>query len=400
MRLHLRHSSAPRSATERRSDEARRASIQRFRAINLTTVLPLLASVGVFTVALQAQTWSHAVVLGIGVVVAMIAFERWSAGDLSRVALPCLVIGAAIWPYGVLAIDSDRQSAYLAIALVGSLTVPRLPRHRSVAAVGLVAYVAGIGALGVILDPGAGMPEVINQVIFPTGITATLTGLMFPNKGFYDVVADLEEAREREAELAVVRERMRFASDLHDIQGHTLHVVKLKLALAQKLVHSDPDRLEQELRESYTLVGDTIAQTKELAYGRRKLNIAAELENARNLLEATGIRVSIDRLDVESAGANDLLGQVLRETTTNILRHSQATVVRIALAAHSITIVNDGSADDTLPELRGLATLKRRVAAESGELTVALDDGWFRTSATFPPLPAGDSRAAAGLTGL
>ncbi|MEV0395582.1 hypothetical protein [Polymorphospora rubra] len=42
---------------------------------------------------------------------------------------------------------------------------------------------------------------------------------------FYDLIRELEQTREREAGLAVVRERVRFAGDLHDIQGHTLHVV-------------------------------------------------------------------------------------------------------------------------------------------------------------------------------
>ena len=130
-------------------------------------------------------------------------------------------------------------------------------------------------------------------------------------------------------------------------------------------------------------MGETIAQTKELAYGQRKLNLSAELENARNLMEAAGMRVRVDRR--ADAHATDLLAQVLRETTTNILRHSRATLVRIELTGHSLTVVNDGVADDTLPELRGLATLSRRVADDGGELTVRVEDGRFVTAAEFAP---------------
>jgi two-component system sensor histidine kinase DesK len=224
----------------------------------------------------------------------------------------------------------------------------------------------------------------IQFVFVPTGITVIVLGLMFPNKGFYDVVADLEESREREAELAVIRERVRFAGDLHDIQGHTLHVVKLKTALAQKLVDSDAERAKQELREIYALVSDTITQTKELAYAQRRLNLSAELENARNLFEAAGIHVRIDREADVDPGASELLGQVLRETTTNILRHAQATRVRITLSGWSVTIVNDGAQQAPLPELRGLAALEQRVAADGGELTVEQDNGQFLTAAAFP----------------
>lgn len=81
--------------------------------------------------------------------------------------------------------------------------------------------------------------------------------------------------------------------------------------------------------------------------------------------------------------ASELLGQVLRETTTNILRHAQATRVRITLTASSITIVNDGAQQTPLPELRGLAALEQRVAADGGELTVGQDNGQFLTAAAF-----------------
>ncbi|HWM40600.1 MAG TPA: histidine kinase, partial [Streptomyces sp.] len=202
----------------------------------------------------------------------------------------------------------------------------------------------------------------------------------------------LEESRERDAELAVIRERVRFASDLHDIQGHTLHVVKLKTALAQKLVRSDAERAEEELREIHALVGDTISQTKELAYAQRRLNLSAELENAKNLFEAAGIRVRIDREAEVDVHAGELLGQVLRETTTNILRHAQAEQVRITLSQSGITIDNDGVQENPLPELKGLSTLRERVAGDGGELTVEQKDGHFLTAAAFPHSRSGTAR--------
>ncbi|MFC4012973.1 sensor histidine kinase [Nonomuraea purpurea] len=344
--------------------------------------LPLLAAVGALLVAINAQTWWQVVVLGLGVVASLVAFERWAARDISRVALPCLVVAAAVWALGALVMDGN--SAYYGLSLVGSLAIPQLRRHRGWAAVGLTVYVAAIGAARLLVTQQDVVGVVIAYVIIPTGVTATLIGLMFPNQRFYGIVAELEEAREREAELAVARERIRFASDLHDIQGHTLHVVKLKIALAQKLVHTDAERVEQELREVHALVSDTITQTKQLASAQRRLNLSAELENAKNLFEAAGIRVRVDREADVDAHAGELLGQVLRETTTNILRHAQARQVRITLSESGITIVNDGAQDTPLPELRGLATLRERVADNGGELTVEQKDGRFLTAAAFP----------------
>ncbi|MEU8377591.1 histidine kinase [Streptosporangium sp. NPDC048865] len=354
----------------------------RLRRLNLALFLPVLATVGVLLVAQDARSWWEALVMGAGVVAALVAFVRWAAGDILRVALPCLVVTAAVWLFSVLAADGNM--AFYGILIVASHAVPQLPRHRVAAALGVIGYVAAAGATRLLITHGDVSAVLIEYVIIPAGATAILIGLMVPNKRFYGLVAELEEAREREAELAVIRERVRFAGDLHDIQGHTLHVVKLKIALARKLVRTDAERADQELREVHALVSDTINQTKELAYGRRRLNLSAELENAKNLFEAAGIHVRVDREAEVDARAGELLGQVLRETTTNILRHAQAREVRVTLSESGIAIVNDGVPDTPLPALRGLAALGERVAASGGELTVEQKDGRFLTAATLP----------------
>lgn len=358
----------------------------RLHRLNLVMLFPLIAATGVLLVAMDSRTWSHAVVLGLGVAAALVAFARWAAGGLSRVALPCLAVAAPVWPVGALLIDSG--TAFYGISFVGAHVIPQLPRRRGAAAVLLSAFVAATG-VAKLLTEGYTTGDLITYLIVPVGVTAALTGLMFPNKRFYDVVADLEESREREAELAVARERIRFASDLHDIQGHTLHVVKLKIALAQRLLHTDVGRVEEELREVHALVADTITQTKELAYAQRRLNLSAELENAKNLFEAASIRVHLDRAAGFDGHPGDLLGQVLRETTTNILRHAQADEVWITLSDSGIAVVNDGVPDTPLPELRGLAALRERVADSGGELTVEQRNGRFLTAAAFPHLRSG-----------
>ncbi|MFV2019669.1 sensor histidine kinase [Micromonospora sp. LOL_023] len=355
---------------------------RRLRKLNLIMLVPPLAVGGAAVVVADSRTWWDAVILASGVIAALVAFERWTARDLPRFAPVCLIITAAVWPLGVLMIDSARAS--YGLALVGSLVVPNLKRYRAAAAVGLVGYVAAVGATRLLVSSEGVSDLLLQYVVLPAGAVAVITGLMFPNKRFYDVVDELQESRRREAELAVIRERVRFASDLHDIQGHTLHVVKLKIALARKLVRTDADRVDNELREIYALVSDTINQTKELAYAQRRLNLSAELENAKNLFEAAGIRVRIRREAEVDPRAGELLGQVLRETTTNILRHAQASQVEITVSRSGITVVNDGAPLTPLPELRGLATLRERVAGNGGELTVEQTDGRFLTAATFP----------------
>ncbi|MEA5364438.1 histidine kinase [Amycolatopsis sp., V23-08] len=356
---------------------------ERLRRLNLITTVPPLAFVGVLLVVFTARTWWHVVLQVIGLAAALATAERWTAGDFIRVARPCVAITAAVWLAGVM---NDDSSSFYGLCVVGSFTIPPLPRRRIAALLGLAALVAALGSTNLLVysDHGHGIGRLMQFVVVPAVSVVVSTAFTFASQRFYDLVAELEQSRDREAELAVIRERMRFASDLHDIQGHTLHVVKLKVALAEKLLRSDVDKAQEELREVHTLVGDTILQTKELAYAQRRLNLSAELENAKNLFEAAGIHVRVDREAEVDARAGELLGQVLRETTTNILRHAQAKQVRITLTESGIAIVNDGAQEDGPPELNGLATLRQRLAEGGGELKVEQQDGRFLTAAAFP----------------
>jgi two-component system sensor histidine kinase DesK len=356
----------------------------RLRRINVTSLIASVGPVGALLVAVDSRTWWHAVVLGLGVVAGLVAALRWTLIGISRVVLPCLIITAAVWLAGVLVVDG--HTAFYGLVVIGSVYAPKLPRHRAAAAAGLIAFVTGVGAVRLLVSPESVPDVLISYVLIPAAVTVVTAAGMFAGQWYYDLLEKLAESRESEAELAVTRERVRFASELHDIQGHTLHVVKLKIALAQKLVRTDVDRATQELQEIHGLVGDTITQTRELAYAQRRLNLSAELENAKNLFEAAGIRVRVDREADVDTRAGELLGQVLRETTTNILRHAQAEQVRITLSAAGIAIVNDGVQEAPFPELRGLATLKERVADNGGELTVEHEDGHFVTAAAFPRL--------------
>ncbi|MGW5876061.1 sensor histidine kinase [Nocardiopsis terrae] len=352
------------------------------RALNVGLVSASLSSVGTLLVVTDSENWWQGLLLAAGLVAALFTVNRSTDRSGLGVLLPGLAVTAVVWLLGVLVAGSSTAS--FGLAVVGTLVVQRLPRRRRAAALALVAFGAAVIA-GTALFRGLSPADVLLNHVLASAVVA-VTGIVLVSlvRVVADLVTELERARRREAELAVARERVRFASDLHDIQGHTLHVVKLKVALVRKLLRADPDRVERELDEVYDLVGDTIGRTRELAHAQRRLNLSAELENARNLFEAAGIRVTVDRRGEVDPRVGELLGQVLRETTTNILRHAQAEQVRVTLSERGITITNDGAGREPLAELRGLSALRERVGDRSGELTAERAQGWFLTSAEFP----------------
>lgn len=366
----------------------------RLRKLHVDLITGAVSAVGALLVAVNASSWQDAILMAVSLAVTLLVVSRWHVGRLSRATLVGLVVTALLWLLGMLLVDVSMP-AY-GFAIVATIIILDLPRHQRAAMAGIAAFaVVGLTVKLVVSREGV-VDFLLQYVVASAGVALGGVVLTILVHAMHGLIAELAAAREREAELAVAQERMRFASDLHDIQGHTLHVVKLKTALARKLVRADPDRAEEELGEIQALVGDTITQTRELAHAQRRLNLSAELENAKNLFEAAEIDVRVDREAEVAPGAGELLGQVLRETTTNILRHAQARRVRITLTETGITIVNDGAAEEPPTRLRGLATLRERVADSGGELTVRHDEGRFTTAAEFPhlaPVPGPENTA-------
>ncbi|WP_444963723.1 sensor histidine kinase [Nocardiopsis sp. M1B1] len=366
----------------------------RLRKLHVDLITGAVSAVGALLVAVNASSWQDAILMAVSLAVTLLVVGRWHVGRLSRATLAGLAVTALLWLLGMLLVDVSMP-AY-GFAIVATILILDLPRHQRAAMAGITVFaVAGLTAKLVVSREGV-VDFLLQYVVASAGVALGGVVLTILVHAMHGLIAELAAAREREAELAVAQERMRFASDLHDIQGHTLHVVKLKTALARRLVRADPDRAEEELGEIQSLVGDTITQTRELAHAQRRLNLSAELENAKNLFEAAEIDVRVDREAEVAPGAGELLGQVLRETTTNILRHAQAAQVRITLTETGITIVNDGAAEEPPARLRGLATLRERVADSGGELTVRHDGGRFTTAAEFPhlaPAPSPENTA-------
>lgn len=349
------------------------------RATVLTTVVAI-APVTLAIVAMTSENWREGLGLSVGILGTFLVLMKFEPAQHPRSTGLAVAFSFAVW--AVCAVWAFNPVAFFGAAMLSGVLIPLFPRRHLLWIVGLGVLIAAIGCLYFVTEPVTWV-NVVRYVVIPGGLSVLVAAVILMLQGYGGIINDLEIAQEAEAGLGIMRERMRFASDLHDIQGHTLHVVNLKVALAQELLLRDPDRAMVELGEVYAQVEQTIRETKDLAYAQRKLNIRAELENARNLFDAAGISVRITRGGELRDGIEELLSQVLRETTTNILRHAPATRVSITLSDTGITIVNDGAAEGPLPALNGLGTLSARVAHEGGSLTVEQSNGQFQTAVDF-----------------
>ncbi|GAB3348226.1 sensor histidine kinase [Modestobacter lapidis] len=228
-----------------------------------------------------------------------------------------------------------------------------------------------------------------------------LTAFAIQGTGYLMTVnRELQEAREELARNAVAEERLRFARDLHDLLGHSLSLIALKSELARRLAEVDPRRASAEMTDVEEAARRALAEVREAVSGYRQVSCAQALAEARAALAGAGITLrQPDRVAALPGAVDAALGWVVREATTNVLRHSGARSVTVGLAEDGVraelTVTDDGAgAGDRMTVLgrapgAGLAGLRERVAALGGELDAGpVDGGGYRVRASVPVVPA------------
>ncbi|MFG2134404.1 sensor histidine kinase [Streptomyces sp. NPDC048751] len=245
------------------------------------------------------------------------------------------------------------------------------------------------------------------------GVSTALTGLIiFAVVRLAGLATAIHESRDELARMAVARERLRFARDLHDLLGYSLSSITLKNELISRLIDSNPQRAREEVAEVLTISRQALADVREVARGYRDMSLLVEAESARSVLKAAGIDARIDvSVTGLSSTANTILATVLREGVTNVLRHSQPSSCSITTALDveesfvELEIVNDGvGAGSAVPagtvsSGTGLGNLAARVATVGGGLRVGAEEtdepGVFRLVVRVPVHAAPGAEAAA-----
>jgi two-component system sensor histidine kinase DesK len=291
------------------------------------------------------------------------------------------VIMLAFGQYGLWALAPSMMVAITAVYLRASA------RQWLIIAAACIAPV-----LGAVVSFVSGDDELLYAALFPLGLLAFTIWTMLGPLWAWDIAGELDQARHMSAELAVKDERLRFAADLHDIQGHHLQVIAVKSELAARLVQLDPPRAAAEMVEVQRLSTEALRETRALVYGYRQTTLEDEISNATRILASADIdaRMSIEPSTQKlSRSGRRLLGLVMREATTNVLRHSHAVHAEVDFRVDAnraqLQVCNDGVVGPSeQPAGSGLATLAERLVAAGGELTWRHDGERFVVTATLP----------------
>lgn len=275
------------------------------------------------------------------------------------------VFGASCWVVGLLLMllgsdgisDSGLPLIVVSLFIMPLAVMPWLPYHWPVTVAATVVTAVVLGEMWWM------------ALFIPFFLMTTLLSAWTLN-----IAKQLDRARITESALQVSEERLRFAQELHDTLGQRLAAISVKTELARALAARGDDRLDAELAELQSLAQASVAEMHDVVEGYRTVNLSTEITGSRQLLESAGIALSVEGDPTAlPEPLRETAAWLVREATTNVVKHADATWVRLTLTPDQVTVANDGAVRD-IERLSGLAGIRRR-AEPSGASLVAERDG-------------------------
>ncbi|MFF4616604.1 sensor histidine kinase [Nonomuraea jabiensis] len=266
-------------------------------------------------------------------------------------------------------------------------------RRRTVWLLAVGTWAAGVGigvpavALGAATTMGSDLS--VGQTLVFYMITYAVWCVIMPPSNrmwmwIWSLAVQAHEGREAHTRLALAEERLRFARDLHDLVGHQLSAIAVKTELAVRLSDVDAGAAKAEMAEVNALTRKALRELRQAVRGYRELDLAAELDSVKGVLEAAGVRCEV-HLPYRQLpdGVAPVFAYAVREAVTNVLKHSTATFcdisIRFTAQEAELSVRNDGVRRRQAADLgSGLTGMGERLAAVGGKLSAhPTEDGEF-----------------------
>jgi signal transduction histidine kinase len=339
---------------------------------------------------------------------------RWAWGSVLLVAHGGALAFRRKAPRAVFAVNLATGLAVVAVGLpmvvltltplIAVYTVASLYR-RSVSWWAPVAAAATMGLIEAMVDTAGDAGTIVGNLLAIAG--SWLIGSFVYQRQEYVAQLEqrtrqLEEAREQLAEKAVTEERMRIARELHDIVAHGLGTIAVQSGVGAHVIDRRPD----EAKKALTAIEE--ASREALDEMRRLLGVLRDGDGAADLDPAPGIAQIPELVDKVSLhgpavglkihgearplpqGAELTAYRIVQESLTNVLKHSFAGNVRVAVTygpgSLVLEITDDGTARSRVNGSgSGIEGMRERVHVYGGTLEAGpLRDGGFRVRAEIP----------------
>jgi two-component system, NarL family, sensor histidine kinase DesK len=236
-------------------------------------------------------------------------------------------------------------------------------------------------------------------VIYEGNALVFLAFLVYGLSRLVDFAYQSERVRSELARASGVAEGLRVARDVHDFLGLGLTALALKADLVEQLIDREDQHAASEMQMMGRICAATRNDIRHVTAGHQILTLDEEVAAASEILSSVGIDMRVAIGDIPTGTMIDkVLVPVLRESVTNILRHSSATQcsIEISTRADSVRlIVDNNGATSELAEAHenralplpitgtghGLLNVANRVRAAGGEVVAQHIDDHFTLTA-------------------
>ncbi|MEV0384340.1 sensor histidine kinase [Nonomuraea sp. NPDC050643] len=210
---------------------------------------------------------------------------------------------------------------------------------------------------------------------------------------------DALHSKEEEARRRASEERLRIARELHDVLGHNISMINVQASAALHGLKKRPEDAEAALKTIKETSGETLRELRTTLGVLRQVDEDAPTAPADSLARVDAL-VAASGLDVrtELSGPLDTLptevdlaaARIVRESLTNVARHSGTTDARLTITHKSGNIVirvEDDGPGTTYDGGSGfgLQGMRERATALGGTLEAGpRPEGGFRVVARLP----------------
>ncbi|SES16443.1 two-component system, NarL family, sensor histidine kinase DesK [Gracilibacillus ureilyticus] len=213
------------------------------------------------------------------------------------------------------------------------------------------------------------LPVLILQLVFPI--------LIHIKEKSNRLQGELDAANIQIEKYIQEEERQRIARDIHDTLGQTLTMIKLKSELTTRLIDKDVPRAREELNDILVTARSALKQVRELVSDMKFISLQSELDNAEKLMNSVGIECKLhtEKLPLLSSVTETMIALSVRESVTNVIRHSRASCCTIAIEVTDriiiIRINDNGIGLNDSESGNGIQSIKERMQLIKGTATIS-----------------------------